>query len=163
MKIYRPYILVPLMLALAMAVFLFFPKKKIATQNTEMVPKITAENCKTQIEVEPADKFNIAAGSQQLHVNVSITNLGHQLWGFDGVPMQLGAAWFDSKKQGPNESEQWFTLPGPVAPGEKIKFGIDITLHPGVHKIWLSPLQPGVMWCFHVGDKPKEIFVNVKG
>ena len=156
-------ILIISMVFLLVVISLHFSKKRGAVSN-ESYETIRAENCRAKISVEPADSFVLNAGAPMLHLTVALTNLGGQTWGFNGVPMKLGAVWFDGGKRNfshnPNKGEQWFDIPAPLKPTETIKFAIDVNLMDGRNKIWLSPLQPGAMWCFDVGDKPKEIKIS---
>jgi hypothetical protein len=139
------------------------------TKSLPYIPKdstqISSDNCRSKIEIEPTDHFQLPAGKDsQLHLKVSLTNLGKQTWGFGGVPVALGAVWFNYNKQdfnhNPNNGEQRFKLPGPIPPGENIKFEITLNVLPGKHIVWLSPMQESVMWCFHTGDTPKKITIN---
>jgi hypothetical protein len=132
-------------------------------------PNIGAGDCHTAIELKPQGPLDFGTqGNNTLPVVVSVANRGKAKWGGSGPAIQLGAVWFDANKVGgahsPNHGEQWWALPAPMNPGETVKFDVslNITTTPGDYSVWFSVLQPGVMWCFHVGDPPAKLAVRVK-
>lgn len=129
-------------------------------------PAIDAKECRVQIELNPAGPIEATATGPRI-LTATITNKGNTKWGGGGPPMQLGAVWFAPGKIGeghlPNSGEQWWPLPAPLGPGETIKFDItlDVAKPNGQFRVWFSMLQPGVMWCFHVGHPATKLGVTV--
>jgi hypothetical protein len=130
---------------------------------------IAAKDCHADIEIKPAGPWQIRRGdSRAVPITVSIKNKGAAKWGGDGLNMQLGAVWFDGGKTDsshtPNLGEERWGLPGPLEPGETMTFEVTAVVPEaaGQYSAWFSMLQPGVMWCFHVGDPPAKIAASVR-
>lgn len=138
------------------------PNKKIK------IPSISAGSCKSKIKI--LDKTNeIKAKSYGFRVfEVEVSNLGNMTWGQGGPDILLGLVWFNADKTDgghePNYGEQRFPIPKSLKPSESVKFNIMVNTHkkPGQYQLWLSPMQPDVMWCFHVGDTPEKLNIEVE-
>jgi hypothetical protein len=131
-------------------------------------PAISAADCRVEIKVEPAGPWDLPVQQgTALPATVSVANKGKTSWGGAGPEMLLGAVWFRSDKHdtahSPNLGEQWWHLPAPIRPGDRLRFHVTIGLpsSPGDYSIWFSMLQPGVMWCYHVGDPPLKVSVRM--
>ena len=140
----------------------------VASSVSEAITPIAAKDCRTVIEFSPAGPWRLRGGiANAMPVTVSVKNNGNATWG-GAIDMRLGVVWFEGKKSNsshsPNLGEQWWPLPGPLAPGETLKFDItvDVPRKAGQYSAWFSLLQPGVMWCFHTGDPPTEVTVSVE-
>lgn len=102
-------------------------------------------------------------------LEVEVSNLGNIIWGGqNGLNILLGLVWFNADKtdntHSPNYGEERFPIPKSLKPGESTRFNIMVDPYKkaGKYQLWLSPMQPGVMWCFHVGDIPEKLNIEVQ-
>jgi len=131
--------------------------------------KLTGSDCqKSMIVIKQSIGGDYKAGST-IKVEAIINNGGSKKWGGGGADVKLGAVWFPLGKTGPdhtpNLGEQWFNLPKNISPGgrEKVTLYLGLPANPGKYEVWFSPLQPGNLWCFHVGVPALRIPIVVGG
>jgi len=112
----------------------------------------------------PAKRLEIG---KNLTLTVEVTNHGPQAWGGALADIRLGAVWFREGKRGkrhnPNYGQTWTALTEPLARGQSSVTTVSLKApqHPGDYEVWLSLMQPGNTWCFHLGQPPVNIPITV--
>lgn len=127
--------------------------------------KLSASDCRASISGELLTK-DVTHPGGELAFRITLGNLGSKVWGDKGADVQLGAVWFKKGKEdashNPNFGETRIPLRQKLSPGESLSMEVFVNAPgPGDYELWFSPLQPGVMWCFHVGSPPFKTNIKV--
>lgn len=129
--------------------------------------KLNKANCEAPISLVSTLPLDVR--SDKIPLDLTIRNNSDLRWGENGADVRLGALWVEEGRLGtahePNFGEMWFLLRKTVEVGERINLAIEMPApdEPGNYELWLSLMQPGTLWCFHVGVEPLKIPVQFSG
>ncbi len=143
--------------------------KKYEAQIPNPSVRITPDDCK---------KFSLTTSSittpvstqpgSRIVVNVTLTYRGVTQIAGGGADVRLGGVWFDSSKSNdshePNHGEKWVGMPllAGEPPQTEIIAKFNAPPKPGDYLLYISPMQPGNLWCFHVNAPPLIIPITVE-